>query len=169
MKDLHKLQQVHKSVQIKAAFSAGALTKGRAIHRMNRWKPWNLSSRWEENHIFLLKMSFSQSLLPLRFSVPLVSACQTKHGTLFTEWDARNISRSTVIIIVFTHRFRDDSVHLRMPLLETKRSVLLVPEMGLKSGLLNRHSSRCWGYLTLPEEKRGLYMYNGSVDKVIKS
>lgn len=114
-------------------------------------------------------MSFSQSLLPLRFSVPLVSACQTKHGTLFTEWDARNISRSTVIIIVFTHRFRDDSVHLRMPLLETKRSVLLVPEMGLKSGLLNRHSSRCWGYLTLPEEKRGLYMYNGSVDKVIKS
>ena len=75
-------------------------------------------------------MSAFQSLLPLVFNVTSLSACQTKQGTSFTEWEVRNISKSTVITIIFTHRFRDDSVHLRMPLLETKLSVLLVPETG---------------------------------------
>lgn len=59
---------------------------------------------------------------------------------MFTEWEVRNALRSTVITIIFTHRFRDDSVHLRMPLLETKLSVLHVAETGLRSGLLNWHS-----------------------------
>lgn len=40
-----------------------------AIHRMNGQKIWNISLRWEENHIFLLKLSFFSSLLPMRFSV----------------------------------------------------------------------------------------------------
>lgn len=39
------------------------------IHRMNGWKIWNFSLTWEENHIFLLKLSFCNSLLPMRFSV----------------------------------------------------------------------------------------------------
>lgn len=107
---------------------------------MNGWKLQNLSLRWEEKHTFLLKMSASQSLLPLRFDVTLLSACQTKQGTLFTEWEVRDVSRSSVITITFTHRFRDDSVHLRMPVLETKLSMLLVPETGLRSGLLNWRS-----------------------------
>lgn len=87
-----------------------------------------------------MKMSASQNLLPLRLNVTSLSARQTKQGTLFTEWEVRNASRSTVITIIFTCRFRDDSVHLRMPLLETKLSALHVPEMGLRSGLLNRHN-----------------------------
>lgn len=72
--------------------------------------------------------------------VTFLSACQTKQGTLFTDWEVRNISRSIVTTIFFNHRFRDDSADLRMPLLETKLSMLPPPETRLRSGLLNRHS-----------------------------
>lgn len=61
-----------------------------------------------------------------------VNACQEKQGTLFTEWDVTNLSRGTVLI-PFSPTGSEMTVHLRMLLLETKLSVLLlVPEMGLR-------------------------------------
>lgn len=88
------------------------------------------SLRWEEKHTVLLKISAFQSFLPLRFNVAPLIVCQTRQGTLFTEWEVRNVSRSTVITAIFTHRFRDDSVHLRMLLLETKLSMCLCQRWG---------------------------------------
>lgn len=50
--------------------------------------------------------------------------------TLLTEWEVRDVSMSTVF---FTHRFKDDSVPLRMLVLETKLKVMLMPENAVVS------------------------------------
>lgn len=59
------------------------------------------------------------------------NACQENQGGLFTEWDITDLSRGTVLIPSLPTG-SETTAHLRMPLLETKLSVLLVPEMGLK-------------------------------------